>query len=103
MTTQPDETTDAALSRENLRALIERSLAEQGYAVGGPRLVPPAGMDKARVRDLSAAAVEPRRDDARRSLARYEDALLTRIANGCDVNPGRKPRERLSLLLQPAR
>lgn len=87
MTSQPAQAKHAVLSREDLRALIETSLAEQGYTVGGPRPVPPAGMDKARVRDLNAAAVEHRRSEAARSLARHEDVLLARIANGCDIDP----------------
>jgi hypothetical protein len=89
MTSQPAHAETAVLSKDELRTLIEESLADQGYAVGGPRLVPPADMDKARVSTLNEAAVRHRQEEAGRNLARYEDALLQRIANGGDLNPGR--------------
>jgi hypothetical protein len=85
MTIEPGQAEESVLSREALRALIVESLAEQGYEVGGRRPIPPADMEKARVRALNAAAVEHRRDEAARNLARYEGALLARVANGSAV------------------
>src|SRR5262249_34882531 len=80
--TSPDVPT-----RAELRDLIVKSLRMQGYEVRGPRPVPPANLDKDRVRQLHTDAVAHRRAYAERNLARYETRLLSNIAAGADLDP----------------
>ena len=75
--------------RERLRALVLRSLKEQGYDVDGPRPTPPTISSKDDLRALHAPSVAHRLERAAGELRRYEDRLIKHIASGDEIDPER--------------
>jgi hypothetical protein len=72
-----------------LRRHVLNSLRRQGFRIRSGRLVPPPASDKEQLRRLHAEAVRHQREQARARLERYEDRLLTFIAQGSEVVPER--------------
>ena len=76
-------------SRDELRHRVTASLRSQGFTITDDHIVPPADINKERIRELHALSVEHRRAKAKNSLFRFEDRLLARIAGGAEVDPAR--------------
>ncbi|MGO9270589.1 MAG: Druantia anti-phage system protein DruA [Terriglobia bacterium] len=70
-----------------LEALVKRSLRQQGFVIQNGRLIPEAITDKDRLREIHATAVQHKRDEAKKRLARFEPHLLSRYAAGTEVRP----------------
>lgn len=70
-----------------LETLVKRSLRRQGFAIRNGRLIPEAITDKDRLREIHAVAVQHKRDEAKKYLARFEPTLLSRYAAGTEVRP----------------
>lgn len=83
----------ATRQEEHLRERIIRSLRKQGFRIRSDRLLPPDPGNKDQLRRLHEEAVRYRVDQARPSIARHEDRLLSFIAAGDEVHPARvRPR-----------
>lgn len=86
-------------SASELGDRITRSLRKQGFRLRSGVLVPPDIKDKSKLRVLHREAVKHNIDRSRRGLERHEDRLLSYVASGEDVIPGRiRPR---LVLVQP--
>ena len=72
-----------------LRKLIMESLLEQGFRIDNGQVLPPANMDKDKIRELHSLAVRYRIEKSKGGLYKYEPRLLTRIATGGEVTPER--------------
>ena len=70
-----------------LRTRVVNSLIDQGFVLQGSKLVLPGTSDKAALRIVHTAAVQHRVEKARPGLVRHENQLLSRIANGSEVQP----------------
>lgn len=70
-----------------LRALIVRSLRSQGFRIREGHILPPADLNKEKLRDLHALAVQHRIERSRDGLAPFEFKLLERMALGTEVAP----------------
>ncbi|HEX5763811.1 MAG TPA: Druantia anti-phage system protein DruA [Solirubrobacterales bacterium] len=80
-------------SPERMRKAVVESLRAQGFVVEDGVIKPPPDTSKAALRSLHADAVAHQRERSRAGLARHEDRLITRIANGEDVVAARiRPR-----------
>jgi len=78
---------------EAVRSQIIASLLSQGFRLQGAHILPPADLDKSRLRLLHADAVAHRIERASNGLRRYELQLLSRMAAGEEVVPERiRPR-----------
>ena len=77
----------ANMSGEELRVLIVESLENQGFRVQGREILPPSNLDKQKLRELHAIAVQHRIERAKKRLHRYESELLQRLAVGAKVVP----------------
>lgn len=84
---------------ERLRSKVVSSLQQQGFTIRGKRLVLPDTSDKDGIRHLHQIAVKHNRERSRRGLERHESRLLSNLASGTEVVPG-KIRPRL-VLVQP--
>ncbi len=81
------------MRRAQLKALILRSLREQGFRLRGHRVLPPRNLNKKKIRDLHASAVRERVALSRKGLIRHESRLLRWVAAGTEVEPERiRPR-----------
>ena len=72
---------------EALRARIHRSLLRQGFEIRDGAIMAPAVRGKEELRALHQEAVRYNRARSRAGLERHEDRLLSRIANGRNVDP----------------
>ncbi len=82
-----------AVERERLRALILRSLRQQGFQLRSGQLIPPDLRNKDLIRRLHEEAVRHRIARARAGLEPHEGRLLSFIARGSEVAPERvRPR-----------
>jgi hypothetical protein len=70
-----------------LRSKIKRSLRKQGYELNRNEIKLPPDVDKNAFRDLHSIAVRHKLDTSKDKLAKIEDRLLSRIANGSEVSP----------------
>ena len=70
-----------------LRSLIVRSLRGQGFRIRGGHILPPPNLNKEKLRDLHALAVQHRLEKSRDGLVRFESRLLRRLASGSEVVP----------------
>lgn len=70
-----------------LKGLIVESLAEQGFRVDNNQVLPPDNIDKAKIRNLHALAVNDSVEKGKKGLYKYERRLLTKIAAGEEVMP----------------
>lgn len=68
-----------------LGSKIVASLKKQGFKKRGSVLIPPSLDDKSAVRKLHEASVQHKRDRSSSSLSRHEVRLLSRFANGSEV------------------
>lgn len=64
-----------------------RSLKSQGFRIHAGKVLPPPDLNKEKLRDLHALAVQHRLECARDGLARFESRLLRRLASGSEVVP----------------
>jgi len=71
----------------DLRSLIMRSLRGQGFAIRAGHILPPPNLNKEKLRDLHALAVQQRIERSRDGLLRSESRLLERLASGVEVVP----------------
>ena len=76
-----------AVNDTELRDRIIRSLVEQGFLSSDMQRISPDGYGKCRLRKLHEAAVEHKRERAGKYLHRHESRLLTKFANGDEINP----------------
>lgn len=72
---------------EELRARVHRSLLRQGFEIRDGAIMVPAVRDKGELRALHHEAVMYNRSRSRAGLERHEGRLLSRIANGPDIDP----------------
>ena len=77
------------MNREQLKTLVIKSLRSQGFRISGAHISPPADLSKDRVRGLHQVSVAHRIATAERSLRRFENQLLGRIANGNEIIPNK--------------
>ncbi len=77
----------AVLTRKELKIRIENDLIKQGFFYNNGILSPPENKNKEDIRNRHRQAVDHKIEDASKSLAKYENRLLSRIANGNEVNP----------------
>lgn len=70
-----------------LRSLIARSLIGQGFRIRGGRILPPPDLNKEKLRDLHALAIQHRLERSRGGLSRIEPSLQERLASGSEVVP----------------
>lgn len=75
------------MNSDDLKSKIKASLKSQGFKIRGDKVLPHKDLDKEDIRSLNTVAVEHRRERSRPGLERYENHLLTRIANGRAFNP----------------
>jgi predicted DNA-binding transcriptional regulator AlpA len=75
------------MNGEQVRKLIMNSLRDQGFRLCHARILPPRDLDKQRLRELHAQAVEHRIERSRTQLIREEPRLLERLAPGWSVVP----------------
>lgn len=75
------------MSAESLRRRVKDSLRRQGFTFSRDGALLVDAQDKAAVRGLHREAVEATIERARDGLARHEDRLLQRFADGCDLEP----------------
>jgi len=78
---------ETALTREQLRRRIIKSLKEQGFRFDHGLFDAPENNTKEEMRQRHALAVKHRIENAQRILARHESRLLRRIAGGADLAP----------------
>jgi hypothetical protein len=76
-----------SLSDEQLKELVIISLEHQGFTIQGSQILPPANLDKEKLRQLHQLAVQHRIEKFKKNLHRYEPLLLQRIADGSEVKP----------------
>ncbi len=74
-------------NREELRALILRSLQKQGFRRRNGLILPPITSDKDHLRSLHSTAVEHKLIRSAPSLQRHEEQLLKHIAPGHQFDP----------------
>lgn len=70
-----------------LRSLIVRSLRCQGFRIRAGQVLPPPDLNKEKLRDLHALAVQHRLERSRDGLVRIESRLLERLASGSEIVP----------------
>lgn len=70
-----------------LRSLIVGSLKGQGFRIRGGHILPPPDLNKEKLRDLHALAVQHRLERSKDGLVRLESKLLERLASGSEVVP----------------
>ncbi len=70
-----------------LRSLIVRSLRSQGFRIRTGQVLPPPDLNKEKLRDLHALAVQHRLERSKDGLVRLEPKLLERLASGSEVVP----------------
>ena len=75
------------MNKERLKALIEKSLKNQGFRIRDGSIRPPANLDKDKLRELHSLAVRHRIDVSKNGLMRHETRLLRRFACGSEVDP----------------
>jgi hypothetical protein len=74
------------MNKAKLRQKIIRSLRSQGFRLEHGKLLPPKRLSKDRIRQLHSVAVEHQTKRFRAGLDRYEDELISRIANGVEID-----------------
>lgn len=72
-----------------LKRLIVESLTAQGFRIRGSEILPPEGLDKKKLRELHALAVQHRIERAKDGLRRHEGRSLQRFAAGAEIDPHR--------------
>ena len=77
------------MTGQQLRERIAAALEDQGFRLRDDRILPPADLDKDKVRVLHAMAIRHRIETAREGLRHHEGTLLQRIAAGREVEPSR--------------
>jgi len=65
---------------------IKSSLRTQGFRVTESRVLPPENLDKDTIRSLHSTAVAHRVTESAPALRRYEESLLSFIANGSELD-----------------
>lgn len=75
------------MNKHQLKAKIEESLERQGYRISNGFIYPPADLDKEKLREMNALAVEHRIATAKAGLFRHESDLLTSFAQGKELVP----------------
>ena len=73
--------------KPKLRSMIIESLSRQGFVIQDSRLLPPAGIDKDRLRELHATAVQHKQARSQKGLIKHESILLKRLAEGQNIDP----------------
>src|SRR5207253_9552006 len=81
--------TSMRVKAPKLLARIKASLRRQGYGLSRGRIVTPAFVDKAGLRDMHNVAVGHQRQLAGKYLQRHESELLSCFSAGADVAPDR--------------
>jgi len=77
------------VNAERLKQQIVESLEDQGFRVQDRQILPPSDLDKDKVRQLHALAVQHRIEKRKRGLRRHEARLLKHFAVGREVAPER--------------
>jgi len=77
------------VNAERLKEQIVESLEDQGFRVQDRQILPPSDLDKDKLRQLHALAVQHRIEKAGRGLRRHEARLLKHFAVGREVAPER--------------
>lgn len=77
------------MNAERLKQQIVESLEDQGFRVQDRQILPPSDLDKDKVRQLHALAVQHRIEKGKRGLRRHEARLLKHFAVGREVAPER--------------
>ncbi len=72
---------------QELREKITKSLTDQGFTIHGGNISLSDELTKGRLREAHQDAVQHRIDARKKSLARHEDRLLTRLARSSEVHP----------------
>src|SRR5438093_11659522 len=75
------------MDEQILRASIRASLEDQGFRIQGQNILPPQDLDKEKLRDLHALAVQHRIERSRGGLARFEASFLEHLASGAEIVP----------------
>lgn len=75
------------MNRQTLRALIRASLEDQGFRIQRHHILPPQELNKEKLRDLHALAVQHRLERSRGGLARFEASFLEHLASGPEIVP----------------
>lgn len=75
------------INADKLRSLIIRSLRGQGFRIRAGQILPPPELNKEKLRDLHALAVQHRVERSKDGLVRFESRLLGRLASGSEVVP----------------
>lgn len=75
------------INGHKLRSLVVRSLKGQGFRICGGHILPPPDLNKEKLRDLHALAVQHRLERSKDGLVRFESELLERLASGSEVVP----------------
>lgn len=75
------------MNKVELRSLIQRYLRRQGFRIRSGRVYPPDNLDKPKLRELHASAVEHKLEHSGNALARLEPRLIQHIASGSEVIP----------------
>src|SRR5438094_8211172 len=78
-----------AIDPRKLRLAIVRSLKKQGFRVRDGRVHLPVDATKDDLRRMHSLAVARKRTVSEPSLRPHEGRMLSRIANGDEVSPGR--------------
>jgi Domain of unknown function (DUF4338) len=74
------------VNRTRLVRKIKSSLRTQGFRVTESRVLPPENLDKDTIRSLHSTAVAHRVAESAPALRRYEESLLSFIANGSELD-----------------
>lgn len=81
------------MQAKELQELIVFSLQQQGFRIENRRILPPVDRTKETLRRLHSMAVSARLEQAKKSLKKYEENILTHFASGKEVQPNYlKPR-----------
>ncbi|MBX3331050.1 MAG: DUF4338 domain-containing protein [Nitrospira sp.] len=77
------------MNKSQLRSLIQRYLRKQGFRIRKDKFLPPEHLNKERLRDLHASAVDHKLERSKDRLLRLEPSLLRRLASGTQLVPER--------------
>ncbi|RKU29483.1 hypothetical protein C6497_06125 [Candidatus Poribacteria bacterium] len=74
---------------KSLKLRIKKSLKFQGFIVTGNEISLPENLDKEKIRELHALAVQHRIEERKKGLVKHEQMLLQNLASGKEIDPER--------------